>query len=76
VLFDHVGQMYLHNSWRQFSRAHAIEVGHFFVFKYNSHSMLTVKLFDKIMYHHHYHSDVDEGQEEYTRIVYYVLIAF
>jgi hypothetical protein len=38
--------------------------------------MLTVKLFDKIMYHHHYHSDVDEGQEEYTRIVYYVLIAF
>jgi hypothetical protein len=33
VLFDGQGRMYLHNGWRRFACAHAIEVGHFVVFK-------------------------------------------
>jgi hypothetical protein len=38
--------MFLLNGWGRFPHAHAIEVRHFVVFKYDSHIMLTVKVFD------------------------------
>jgi hypothetical protein len=59
VMFNRLGQMYFHNRWRRFVCAHAIEVGHFVVFKYDSHGMLTVKAFDETMCRHHYHSNED-----------------
>jgi hypothetical protein len=40
--------------------AHAIEVGHFVVFKYDAHGMLTIKVFDEAMCRRHYHSDEDD----------------
>ncbi|KAK1629551.1 hypothetical protein QYE76_003866 [Lolium multiflorum] len=74
VLFDHIGQMYLHNGWRRFARSHAIEVGHFVVFKYDNHYMLTVKVFTRLCAT----STTTEmrmtmqGQDEYVGIFYYV----
>jgi hypothetical protein len=52
--------MYLHNGWRGFTHAHVIEVGHFVVFKYDGHDILTIKVLDEVMCLLHYHSDKDE----------------
>ncbi|KAM0927878.1 hypothetical protein ACQ4PT_002124 [Festuca glaucescens] len=60
VMFDGEGQMLLHNGWRRFARSHAIDVGHFVVFKYDGHSDFNVKVFDETMCRHHYHSDEDD----------------
>jgi hypothetical protein len=60
VIFGRICQMYLHNGWRRFIRAHIIEVGHFVFFKYDGHGMATVKIFDATMCRHHYHSDEDD----------------
>jgi hypothetical protein len=50
------------DGWWWFTRVHAIEVGHFVVFKYDSHDMLTVKVFDETICHHHYHTDEDDWE--------------
>jgi hypothetical protein len=60
VFFDGEGKIFLDNGWRCFARRHAIEVGHFVVFKYDGHIMLTVKAFDNTMWHRHYHTDEDD----------------
>ncbi|KAK1632769.1 hypothetical protein QYE76_007084 [Lolium multiflorum] len=54
------GHMFFHNGWRHFARSHVIEVGHFIVFKYDSHSVFTIKVFDETMCRRHYHSDEDD----------------
>jgi hypothetical protein len=65
VMFDGEGQMFLHNGWRRFARSHAIDVGHFDVFKYDGHRDFSVKVFDEIMCCRHYHSDEDTtGQRQ------------
>jgi hypothetical protein len=46
--------LYLHNDWRRFTHVHAIEVGHFVVFKYDGHDMLIGKVFDETMWRRHY----------------------
>jgi hypothetical protein len=57
--------MFLHNGWRRFARSHAIDVGHFDVFKYDGHRDFSVKVFDEIMCCRHYHSDEDTtGQRQ------------
>ncbi|KAK1616231.1 hypothetical protein QYE76_021748 [Lolium multiflorum] len=53
VMFDDVGHMFLQNDWRHFARSHAIEVGHFVIFKYDGHNVFTVKVFDETMCHRH-----------------------
>jgi hypothetical protein len=52
--------MFLHNGWRCFAHSHAIEVGHFVVFKYDGHCDFNVKAFTATMCRRHYHSDEDE----------------
>jgi hypothetical protein len=41
--------MYLHNDWRRFALAHAIELGHYIVFKYDNHCILAVEAFNESM---------------------------
>jgi hypothetical protein len=60
VLVDGQGKLLLHNGWRHFTHVHSIEVGHFVVFKYEGHDMVTVRFFDEIMCHCHYHADGDD----------------
>jgi hypothetical protein len=60
VMFDDNGRMFLHNGWRCFAHSHAIEVGHFVVFKYDGHCDFNVKAFTATMCRRHYHSDEDE----------------
>ncbi|KAK1613382.1 hypothetical protein QYE76_037055 [Lolium multiflorum] len=55
-----IGQMYLYNCWRRFACTHAIEVGHFVVFKYYGQGMPTIKILNKTMCRRHYHSDEDD----------------
>ncbi|KAK1613190.1 hypothetical protein QYE76_036863 [Lolium multiflorum] len=57
VMFDGEGWMFLHNGWRRFTRSHAIDVGHFVVFKYDGHDDFSVKVFDETMCRRHYHTD-------------------
>jgi hypothetical protein len=59
-MFDGEGQMFLHSGWRRFALSHAIDVGHFVVFKYNGHNEFSVTVFDKTMCRRHYHSDEDD----------------
>ncbi|KAK1683969.1 hypothetical protein QYE76_044817 [Lolium multiflorum] len=42
VVFDGEGRMFPHNGWRHFARSHAIDVGHFVVFKEGVNSFLLV----------------------------------
>jgi hypothetical protein len=58
-MFDSEGQMFLHNGWRRLVRLHAIDVGHFVVFMYDSHGDFGVNVFDEIMCRH-YHSDEND----------------
>jgi hypothetical protein len=51
--------MFLHNGCRRFTRSHAIEAGHFVVFKYDGHDDFSAKVFDETMCRRHYHSDED-----------------
>jgi hypothetical protein len=60
VLFDRVGQMFLHNGWKLFARLRANQVRHFLVFTFDDRIILTVKVFDETMCHRHYHSDEDD----------------
>jgi hypothetical protein len=57
-------------------RPHAIEVGHFVVFKYDSHIMLTVKVFDETMYRRRTTTTrmSRRGQDEDDVAFYYVLL--
>jgi hypothetical protein len=48
-MFDGEGQMFLHNRWRRFACSHAVNVGHFVVFKYDDHDDFSVKVFDETM---------------------------
>jgi hypothetical protein len=57
VIFDGIGQMFLHNGWRRFARSHDIEAWHFVIFKYDGHGDFNVKVFDRTMCRRHYHSD-------------------
>ncbi|KAK1686985.1 hypothetical protein QYE76_047833 [Lolium multiflorum] len=57
VTFDGEGQMFLYKGWSCFARSHAIDVGHFVVFKYDGYDEFSVKAFDETMYRRHYHSD-------------------
>jgi hypothetical protein len=59
VMFDGEGKMFLHNGCRRFTRSHAIEAGHFVVFKYDGHDDFSAKVFYDTMCRHHYHSDED-----------------
>jgi hypothetical protein len=60
VMFDGEWHKFLHNGRRRFARSHAIEAGHFFVFKYDGHGDFIVKVFDETMCSRHYHSDKDD----------------
>jgi hypothetical protein len=40
-------------------RPHAIDVGHFVIFKYDGYDMLTVKVFDETMCRRHCHTNED-----------------
>jgi hypothetical protein len=59
-MLDGDRQMFLHNGGRRFARSHAMDVGHFAVFKYDGHDDFNVKIFDESMCCHHYHSDEDD----------------
>ncbi|KAK1667964.1 hypothetical protein QYE76_056123 [Lolium multiflorum] len=60
VMFDDEWQKFLHNGWRRFARSHAIEAGHFVVFKYDGLGDFIVKVFDETMCRCHYHSDKND----------------
>jgi hypothetical protein len=59
VTFDGKRQTFLYKGWRCFARSHAIDVGHFVVFKYDGYGEFIVKVFDETMCHRHYHSYED-----------------
>jgi hypothetical protein len=43
----------------RFARSHAIDAGHFVVFKYDGHGDFSVKVFDETMCRWHNYSDED-----------------
>ncbi|VAH69042.1 unnamed protein product [Triticum turgidum subsp. durum] len=59
VVLDAEGHMYLGHGWEQFARAHGLRLGHFLVISYDSHVVLTVKVFDQSMCRRHYQHDND-----------------
>ncbi|KAI5002213.1 hypothetical protein ZWY2020_026863 [Hordeum vulgare] len=59
VVLDADGHMYLGHGWEQFARAHNLRLGHFLVLSYDSHAVLTMKVFDWTMCRTHYQHDND-----------------
>jgi hypothetical protein len=59
-MFDGKGQMFLNNDWRRFARSHAIDIGHFVIFKYDGYGEFSIKVFDETMFRRHSHFDEDD----------------
>ncbi|XBH98857.1 hypothetical protein VPH35_128307 [Triticum aestivum] len=59
VVFDGEGHMYLGPGWEHFARAHELQLGYFIVFRYDSDTMFTVKMFDNTMCRMYYRHDDD-----------------
>ncbi|XBI32320.1 hypothetical protein VPH35_055784 [Triticum aestivum] len=70
-VFDADGHMYLWNGWKQFAKAHDLRLGHFLVFSYDGHDVLTVKVFDRSMCRREYHDyDTSNSSSDSGNILY------
>jgi hypothetical protein len=58
-MFDRVGKTYLQKGWWQFARARRLSraLCHLQLRWLRAYGMLTLKVFDETMRHHHYHSN-------------------